>query len=69
MLFAEVMNFNSGNVTLTMNIGTIGEMTDEHNATITAAEAKSQQITTDANALKKLVDTLFLFSRCDHLHF
>ena len=55
MLFAEVMNFNSGNVTLTANIGTIGSMTDEHNATITAAEAKSRQITTDANALKKLV--------------
>ena len=63
------MNFNSGNVTLAMNIGTIGQMIDDHNATITAAEAKSRQITTDANALKKLVSALFLLSRHDHLDF
>ena len=55
------MNFNSGNVTLTMNIGTIGQMIDDHNSTIKAAEAKSGQITTDANALKKLVTAIFCF--------
>lgn len=50
--FAEVTNFNSGNVTLTANIENTNQMVTAHEATIVAAEAKSANIARDANALK-----------------
>ena len=46
------MNFNSGNVTLTANLENTNQMLTSHEATIVTAEAKSTNITRDANALK-----------------
>ena len=58
-IHAEVLNFNSGNVTLTTSRNNINTMLNDHNATVTEAQSKSNQITADANALKKLVVVTF----------